>query len=111
MPGIMLSREDGAGNGKKTFNPFAGVWTNVCVMFPALDAKAEGYNVYVVIDASGDPSESHHGLLWLVYTGWCDSHEHQTRSPANCNRTWNRPDAAQLAGLYLAWPPQVTRRS
>ncbi len=26
-------------------------------MFPALDAKAEGYKVYAVIDASGDPSE------------------------------------------------------
>jgi hypothetical protein len=26
-------------------------------MFPALDAKAAGYRVYVVMDASGDPSE------------------------------------------------------
>ena len=26
-------------------------------MFPALDAKAAGYKVYAVIDASGDPSE------------------------------------------------------
>ena len=35
----------------------AGVWTSVCVMFPALDAKAAGFKVYAVIDASGDPSE------------------------------------------------------
>ena len=35
----------------------AGVWTSVCVMFPALDAKAAGYKVYAVMDASGDPSE------------------------------------------------------
>src|SRR5262244_880944 len=42
--------------GKKTLI-MAGVWTNVCVMFPALDAKASGFNVYAVIDASGDPSE------------------------------------------------------
>src|SRR5215471_11164123 len=35
----------------------AGVWTSVCVMFPALDAKAAGFTVYAVIDASGDPSE------------------------------------------------------
>ena len=35
----------------------AGVWTSVCVMFPALDAVAEGFKVYAVIDASGDPSE------------------------------------------------------
>jgi len=41
--------------GKKTLI-IAGVWTSVCVMFPALDAKAEGFKVYAVIDASGDPS-------------------------------------------------------
>jgi nicotinamidase-related amidase len=35
----------------------AGVWTSVCVMFPALDAKAAGYEVHAVIDGSGDPSE------------------------------------------------------
>lgn len=35
----------------------AGVWTSVCVMFPALDAKVAGYEVYAVVDASGDPSE------------------------------------------------------
>lgn len=31
--------------GKKTLI-IAGVWTSVCVMFPALDAKAAGYKVY-----------------------------------------------------------------
>jgi nicotinamidase-related amidase len=35
----------------------AGVWTSVCVMFPALDAKVAGYKVYAVMDASGDVSE------------------------------------------------------
>lgn len=35
----------------------AGVWTSVCVMFPALDAHAAGYDVYAVLDASGDSSE------------------------------------------------------
>ena len=42
--------------GKKTLI-MAGVWASVCVMFPALDAKAAGFKVYAVIDASGDPSE------------------------------------------------------
>src|SRR6201987_2927829 len=42
--------------GKKTLI-IAGGWTNVCVMFPALDAKAAGFNVYAVTDASGDPTE------------------------------------------------------
>src|ERR1700756_4146903 len=42
--------------GKRTLI-MAGVWTSVCVMFPALDAKLAGFKVYAVIDASGDPSE------------------------------------------------------
>lgn len=42
--------------GRKTL-VMAGVWTSVCVMFPALDARVAGYDVYAVIDASGDPSE------------------------------------------------------
>ena len=42
--------------GRKTLI-MAGVWTSVCVMFPALDAKAAGFKVYAVTDASGDPSE------------------------------------------------------
>lgn len=32
----------------------AGTWTSVRVALPAIQAKAEGFNVYVVIDASGD---------------------------------------------------------
>lgn len=32
----------------------AGLWTNNCVMLPALAALKEGYEVYVVTDASGD---------------------------------------------------------
>src|SRR5262245_52734987 len=42
--------------GRKTLI-MAGVWTSVCVMFPALDAKAAGFKVYAVTDASGDPSD------------------------------------------------------
>jgi nicotinamidase-related amidase len=42
--------------GRKTL-VMAGVWTNVCMMFPALDARAAGFDVYTVIDASGDPSD------------------------------------------------------
>ncbi|MCW8313157.1 isochorismatase family protein [Sphingobacterium thalpophilum] len=34
----------------------AGVLTSVCVAFPAISAVAEGYDVFAVIDASGDMS-------------------------------------------------------
>ncbi|PZM13951.1 isochorismatase family protein [Rhizobium tubonense] len=34
-----------------------GVTTDVCLVFPAIDAVAEGYNVQAVMDASGSPYE------------------------------------------------------
>jgi nicotinamidase-related amidase len=38
----------------------AGLWTEVCVCFPTLDAIAEGYEVYVPTDACGDISVEAH---------------------------------------------------
>src|SRR5262249_26958449 len=38
----------------------AGLWTEVCVCFPALDAIAEGYDVHVPTDACGDMSAEAH---------------------------------------------------
>jgi nicotinamidase-related amidase len=35
----------------------AGVTTDVCLVFPALDAVGAGYNVQAVMDASGSPYE------------------------------------------------------
>jgi len=38
----------------------AGLWTEVCVAFPALDAMRAGYQVYVVVDAIGGVSRTAH---------------------------------------------------
>ena len=38
----------------------AGLWTEVCVAFPAIDALAAGYEVYVVADAIGGVSRAAH---------------------------------------------------
>lgn len=38
----------------------AGLWTEVCVTFPTIQALGEGYDVYVVEDACGDISEVAH---------------------------------------------------
>ena len=35
----------------------AGVTTDVCLVFPAIDAVGEGYGVQAVMDASGSPFE------------------------------------------------------
>jgi nicotinamidase-related amidase len=38
----------------------AALWTEVCLLFPALQAIAEGYEVYAVVDASGGTSQVAH---------------------------------------------------
>lgn len=90
--------------GKKTLI-IAGVWTNVCVAFPALQAKADGYNVYYVMDASGDPSDmaNRTTLARLTQAGIIPV----TTNVVLCEfqRTWNRPDAAQWGALYSELVP------
>jgi nicotinamidase-related amidase len=90
--------------GKQTLL-IAGIWTSVCVAFPALAARAEGYRVYGVIDASGDVS-------------WMASQITQARLaqagviPVSTNavagdlqKTWNRPDAMEFAEIYSDLAP------
>ena len=38
----------------------AGLWTEICVAFPVLDALQEGYEVYFVVDAIGGVSKAAH---------------------------------------------------
>jgi len=85
--------------GKKTL-VMAGVWTSVCVTFPALQAKADGYRVYAVMDASGDPSEmaSHVTLARLTQAGVVPTTANAFL--CECQRSWNRPDANQWGALY-----------
>lgn len=47
------------GKGKKKI-VMAGLWTSVCIVGPALSALAEGYEVYIITDASGDVSKEAH---------------------------------------------------
>ena len=90
--------------GKKTLI-IAGVWTSVCVAFPALDALAEGYRVYAVMDASGDPSEFASRVTLARFT-------QAGVVPASANavmcefqRHWNRTNNADWAELYTMVAP------
>ena len=91
-------------SGKKTLI-MAGVWTSVCVMFPALDAKAAGFKVYAVMDASGDPSEmaSRTTLARFTQAGVIPTSANAVL--CELQRTWNRKDAAQFAQLYTMVAP------
>jgi nicotinamidase-related amidase len=39
---------------------FAGLWTSVCIVGPVLSALEQGFEVYVITDASGDVSDEAH---------------------------------------------------
>ena len=90
--------------GRKTLI-MAGVWTSVCVMFPALDATVAGFKVYAVMDASGDPSEmaSRTSLARFAQGGVIPTTTNAVLSEVH--RTWNRPEAAQIAELYALVSP------
>ncbi len=68
------------------------LWTEACLAFPALDALAEGYEVYVVADAVGGTSvQAHEAALRRIEQAggklisktqlWCE-----------LQRDWNRTD-------------------
>jgi hypothetical protein len=90
--------------GRKTLI-IAGVWTSVCVAFPALQAKADGYRVYAVMDASGDLSEmaSNVALTRMAQAGIIPVTTNTMLSESH--RSWNRPDAAQWGSLYAEIAP------
>lgn len=90
--------------GRKTL-VIAGIWTSVCVNFPALQAKAEGYHVYIVLDASGDPSvmASQITVARAVQAGIVPVSTNVIAG--ELQRTWNRPDAAEWGTIYAQLYP------
>jgi hypothetical protein len=65
----------------------AGVWTSVCVAFPALDAKAQGFNVYTVHDASVTRASSLRASRWHASRKPGSSRRARTPSCANSSST------------------------
>jgi nicotinamidase-related amidase len=68
----------------------AALWTEVCLVHPALDALADGYEVYPVVDACGGTSlEAHNAALDRLQqagarpTGW-------VQLICELQRDWNR---------------------
>jgi len=96
--------------GRKTLI-MAGVWTSVCVAFPALQAQADGYKVYFVMDASGDPSEmaSRTTLARLTQAGIIPVTTNALMSEVQ--RTWNQPNAARWGALYNELVPNYRAAS
>ncbi len=74
----------------------AGLWTEVCVAFPALDALREGYEVYFVVDAIGGVSRDSHesAIQRMIQAGATPI----TVLALACElqRDWGRPEAERL---------------
>ncbi len=74
----------------------AGLWTEVCVAFPTLDALRDGYQVYVVADAIGGVSPTSHdsAMQRMIQTGAIPI----TVLGLACElqRDWGRPEAERL---------------
>lgn len=77
----------------------AGLWTEVCVAFPTLDAIGAGYQVYVVADAIGGVSKVAHesamqrmlqaGAIPISVLGLA----------CELQRDWGRPEANRLRAI------------
>jgi nicotinamidase-related amidase len=69
----------------------AALWTEVCLLFPALDALQEGYEVYPVVDAVGGTSKEAHELAVerLIQAGARPASWVQVI--CELQRDWNRP--------------------
>ena len=77
----------------------AGLWTEVCVAFPAIDAIHEGYEVYFVADAIGGVSPVSHAsaIQRMVQSGATPI----TVLGLACElqRDWGRPGAERLRAV------------
>jgi nicotinamidase-related amidase len=99
---------------------FAALWTEMCLAMPAIQAMGDGYDVYVVTDASGGVSVEAHDMAIrrLVAAGaqpitWLGMAGELQRDWA---RTQYAPEVAKIfaehagaAGSVLAWEMQLLR--
>lgn len=78
----------------------AGTITSVCMAFPAISAVADGYQVFVVIDASGTYSKMAQEitLARVVQAGIVPMDTAAVAS--ELQKTWNREDAGEWAQAY-----------
>jgi nicotinamidase-related amidase len=74
----------------------AGLWTEVCVAFPTLDALRAGYQVYVVADAIGGVSRVAHesAMQRMIQAGAIPISV--LGLACELQRDWGRPEADRL---------------
>lgn len=78
----------------------AGLWTEVCVAMPAIQAAAEGYDVFVVTDACGAVSAEAHDMAIRRMVQHGITPINWVAVASEWQRDWARTETAvQMAGL------------
>lgn len=83
----------------------AAIITAVCLAEPAINARAEGYQVFGVIDASGTYSKLSQEVTVARLTQAGVVPVDTVSVLSEVQKTWNRPDALEFAGLYATAMP------
>jgi nicotinamidase-related amidase len=84
--------------GRKTLM-IAGTLTSVCMAFPAVSARAAGYNVYCVVDASGNWTKMATDTTIARVTQAGAICTDTFAAVAELMRTWNRPEGSRFAAI------------
>ncbi|MDF3054298.1 MAG: nicotinamidase-like amidase [Gammaproteobacteria bacterium] len=79
----------------------AGTLTSVCMAFPALSAVEQGYNVFCVVDASGNWSKMATDLTIARITQAGAMPIDTFAVLSEIMSTWNRPDAGDFANIMV----------
>jgi nicotinamidase-related amidase len=101
---------------------FAALWTEMCLAMPAIHAMGDGYDVYVVTDASGGVSAEAHDMAirrlvaagaqpitWLAMAGELQRDWARTQFVADVAKIF--AERAGATGSALAWEMQLLRGS
>jgi len=99
---------------------FAALWTEMCLAMPAIQAMGEGYDVYVVTDASGGVSVEAHDMAirrlvaagaqpitWLAMAGELQRDWARTQYLGDVAKIF--AERAGATGSALAWEMQLLR--
>ena len=80
----------------------AGLWTEICVAMPAIQAAAEGYDVFVVTDACGSVSAEGHDMAVRRMVQHGITPLNWIAVVSEWQRDWARTETAgDLAGLLI----------
>jgi nicotinamidase-related amidase len=101
---------------------FAALWTEMCLAMPAIQAMGDGYDVYVVTDASGGVSAEAHDMAirrlvaagaqpitWLAMAGELQRDWARTQYLADVAKIF--AERAGATGSALAWEMQLLHAS